>query len=367
MIPRLFDQAYRPDVCDIDTNGIGPLPDSLTCTVKEATDGTYQLSMTYPVGGLHWEDIDVARAIVCAPNDYTRAQPFIIKKISKPMAGVVQISADHVSYDANGVMVQGFNATGSSMFRNNLMNSAINNPFMFQTDFYKAGEYIGYNLPPKSLRAMLLDKKKPDSFVNLFGGEFEFDRFDIKAHEHRGSDRGVQIRYGKNLLSLTQNRSIRDFATACYPYWYKEGSAGGSYQELPEKVLQFEAAEYSDVQKCVPVNLTNKFKTIPTIAELRQAAYDWINENWEVSPPDNFKINFVELGKTTEYADLSAAESVQLYDTITVVVPHMHLNKKMRVIKTIYDVLKERYASIEIGTPIDTFADTILKLGGGNA
>ena len=368
MIPRLFESAYVPNSsggydCKIDSNGIGPLSDALTCYVTETTDATYQLSMTYPVGGLHWDELDVARAVVCKPNNYTRDQPFVIKRISKPMAGIVSISADHVSYDASGVMVRGFSAPNTNVFVLHINTSAIDNPFVVESDFNISSIYKGFHRPPKNMRSMLIDKKSDDSFINLYGGEFTFDRLEIKACLHRGADRGVQIRYGKNLLALTQNRSIRDFATAAYPFYYKQDGSGADYQELPEYILRFEASEYSDVEKCVPLDLTNQFDNVPTIDQLRQAAIKWINNNWETMPPDNFNINFVELGKTTEYADLAAAEEIQLYDTVSIIVPHMNLNKKMRVIKTTYDVLKEQYTSVEIGTHIDTFADTILKMG----
>lgn len=371
MIPRLFEYAYRPNLdggfdCNIDSNGIGPLTDSVSCDVKEGTDGTYQLSLKYPVGGLHWNELDVARVIACRPNDYSRVQPFVIKSISKPFRGTVDISADHISYDASGVMVQGFSAPNTIFFKENLANSAIDSPFVFDTDILKEGLHKGFNCPPRSLRMLLLDKKAKDSFISLYGGEFSFDRLEIFAHEHRGSNRGVRIKYGKNLMSLVQTRNIRDFATACYPYWYKPDSPGGSYVELPEKVLQYEVAEYSDVQKTIPVNLSSEFKTAPTIEELRQAAADWINSHWEEAPPDNIKLSFIELAKTTEYKDLLTAEDVRLYDTITVDVPHMNLCKQMKVIKVTYDVLNERYSSIEIGSPIDSLEDTILKLGGSN-
>ena len=367
--PRLLQSVYRVDnqgssVFDVDHNGIGPLSDCITCEVSEEKNGAYTLSMEYPVGGLHWLDLDIGRTIVCKPNQYDQEQPFIIKKISKAMAGRIKIDAEHISYNANGIIVAGFNAGNAGAFRTFINDNALNNQFTFDSDIVATGVHIGVYKPPRSMRSLLLDKKN-SSFIGLYGGEFEFNRLAIFAHKSRGSDRGVIIRYGKNLTALTQTRTAREFATAVYPYWYNANAQATRYVELPEKILDLGTADYSDIYKTIPIDLSSKFEEAPTPEELREAATIWINDNWEPSPPLNIKLSFVELSKTTEYANIAAAEMVKLCDTVTVFYPDFNLSLKMQVIKTLYDALTGRYKSIEVGDPIDTLADTIIKMAGG--
>ncbi len=366
--PRLLQSVWQKTqdtaIFDIDHNGIGPLSDCISCTVTEEKNGSYTLSMEYPVGGVRWLDIDVGRTIVCKPNQHAQEQPFIIKKISKAMGGKVKIDAEHLSYNANGILVTGFNAGNSGGFRTSLNDSALENYFIFDTDIVKTGVYIGVYKPPRSIRSLLLDDKT-GSFISLYGGEFEFDRLSIFAHTSRGTDRGVTIRYGKNLTALTQTRTAREFATAVYPYWHNENSDGTRYVELSEKILQFGVSDYSDIYKTIPLDLTSQFDEAPTKSDLRNAAITWINDNWKEAPLFNLNISFIELAKTTEYADIANAETVKLCDTITVIHPEFGLSNKMQVIKTVYNALQDRYKSIEVGDPIDSLASTILKLTGG--
>lgn len=361
--PRLLDSVFYNGKYSISRNGVGILSDATDCTVTEEMNGIFTLSMTYPVGGLHWIDIDVGMYIVCKPNEFADEQPFIIKKISKAMGGSVKIDADHISYAASGVMISGFNSANSGAFRAFVNSNAVNNVvgIVFDTDIEKSALYIGAYKPPRSMRSVLLEKE--DSFSMLYGGEFEFNGLSVFAHSRRGSDRGVTIRYGKNLIALTQTRNIRDFATSGYPYWFDENADGTKYVELPEKVLQYGVLEYSDIEKTELIDLSNKFDSAPSQSDLRAAATDWINENWKSSPPYNITLSFVDLSKTTEYAKIASAENVMIGDTITVVHPKMNISAKLRVVKTVYDVLRNRYKSIDIGDPIDTIADTILKIG----
>ena len=360
--PRLLDSVFYNGKYSISRNGVGILSDATECTVTEEMNGMFTLSMTYPVGGLHWIDIDVGMYIVCRPNEFADEQPFIIKKISKAMGGSVKIDADHISYAASGIMISGFNSANSGAFRTFVNSNAVNNVvgIAFDTDIEKSALYIGAYRPPRSMRSVLLEKE--DSFLRLYGGEFEFNGLSVFAHSRRGSDRGVTIRYGKNLIALTQTRNIRDFATSGYPYWFDENADGTKYVELPEKVLHYGALEYSDIEKTELIDLSDKFDSAPSQSDLRAAATDWINENWKSSPPYNITLSFVDLSKTTEYAKIASAEKVMIGDTITVVHPKMNISAKLRVVKTVYDVLRNRYKSIDIGDPIDTIADTILKI-----
>lgn len=362
--PRLLDSAFNGNHYSIDRNGLGILSDATDCTITEDLEGVSVLSMTYPVGGNHWLDIDVGRVIVARPNEFTAEQPYVIKKISKAMGGSIKIDAEHLCYSADGIMVSGFNAGNSGIFRTEVNDNAVNNltGISFDTDIVKvaASAHIGVYHPPRSMLSLLLDGD--DSFRGLFGGEIEYDGTLIFAHQHRGADRGVTIRYGKNLVALTQTRSVRDFALWGYPYWYSENADGIQYVELPEKVLLYGVSEYSDTARTEPIDLTSKFETAPTVTALRQAAAEWINENWKSAPQYSITLSFVELSKTTEYANIAAAETVMLGDTLTVVQPEMGITAKLRIVKTVYDVLRSRYKSIDVGDPVQTLADTILKI-----
>jgi Phage-related protein len=57
-----------------------------------------------------------------------------------------------------------------------------------------------------------------NSFLKVFGGEFEFDNFNVKLHETRGNDNGVRISYGKNLTDLNADIDIQNTYTTIYAF-----------------------------------------------------------------------------------------------------------------------------------------------------
>lgn len=368
--PRLLDSVYYRGAYDISRNGIGVLSDATECTVTEELNGGYMLSMSYPVGGAHWLDIDVGMIIVCKPNDLSADQPFVIKKISKAMGGSIKIDAEHLSYNASGIMVSGFSASSASEFSGGVARNAVDNAngLIFSTDIEKSGSYDGANQPPRSMRSLLLDKK--NSFVSIYGGELDYDGRYIYAVQQRGADNGVTIRYGKNLIALTQNRSIRQSASSGYPYWYKKDKDTSQYVELPEKIIKYENVfeRLKNGKKTELIDLSSEFDSAPSEDDLRSAAYAWIAENQQTQPKYTISLSFVELAKTTEYAEYAKlglpGESVMLGDTLTVINPEMEISAKLRVVKTVYDALAGRYKSVDVGDPIDTLADTIIKMRG---
>ena len=53
MIPILFE----PSDTVFNSNGIGRLSDAISCKVKEARNGAFELNMVYPLNGVHFKDL----------------------------------------------------------------------------------------------------------------------------------------------------------------------------------------------------------------------------------------------------------------------------------------------------------------------
>lgn len=67
-----------------------------------------------------------------------------------------------------------------------------------------------------SVRAVLGGKE--GSVLDVWGGEYEWDMFDVILHSKRGKDNGVVIEYGKNLTSLEQDNDFSSVYTHLLPY-----------------------------------------------------------------------------------------------------------------------------------------------------
>ena len=80
------------------SNGIGCLADAISCIVTECRNGQFELEMTYPITGIRYSDIKLRSIIVAKSTPYSKAQPFRVYSITRPIDGVVTINAEHISY-----------------------------------------------------------------------------------------------------------------------------------------------------------------------------------------------------------------------------------------------------------------------------
>ena len=84
------------------------------------------------------------------------------------------------------------------------------------------------------------------------------------------------------------------------------------------------------------------------------------SEGWV--PDENITVDFVQLWQTEEYKDYAPLQRVRLCDTVSVYYPELGVEAvKTKVIKTVYNVLLDRYDQIELGTPQTTLAQAINK------
>lgn len=362
MMPRLFEARFRIDsevahYIDFDTNGIGVLSDAISCTVTEKYNDAYTLDMEYPIGGAYWDEITVGRMIVAKPNEIQPTQPFTVVKVSRTMGGTLKVSAEHISYRLNGILCSRICATGLAETLYAIEQHSYDNPFFLRTDFTPPPKTFDTDIP-KSVRAVIGDGD--NCLVKKYNFELEYDRFDVYFRKSRGVDRDVSIQYGVNLTQLSQDTSIRDFATDIYPYYRKDGV----YVELDEPIQYVHYSDYATVEKAIAVDLTDYFEDGAEVTQdaLMDAAKAYMDNNLAKTIPDSLKISFVELGKTTEYAGILENVPIGLCDTISVVYKKFDVARRMKVVTTVYDVLADRYQSIEIGSPRTTLADTIVDL-----
>lgn len=337
---------------EFQNNGLGALPDAISCTVTEERNGMYELEMQYPVSGSHYGEIANRAILFCKPDPYRDPQPFRIYRILKPISGRVTVYAQHISYDLSGVTVSPFSAGSCAGALDGLKANAVpvDMPFSFWTDKSTSGNFSVE--APSSLRSLLGGTE--GSILDVYGGEYEFDRWTIKLWNQRGKDSGVTIRYGKNLTDLQQDENISNMATGIYPYW--KGS-DGTLVEVPGKVVN--APGTYDFTRIIPVDFTTDFQEQPTSEQLQERAETYVESNNIGVPTVSISVSFQPLEQTEEYKNIALLERVNLCDTVTVEYPALGVSATAKCVKTVYDVLKGRYTSVELGEARTNIADTI--------
>jgi len=366
---------YDHDEEAFTSNGLGALPDAASCTVTEERNGGYEVEMEYPLTGSHFRDIQKRRILYVKPNPYDDPQPFRIYSITKPINGIVTVHAAHLSYDTSGSIVKLFpaDAGSASAAMSYLKNFSVpSTPFTFFTNVGKSGTM---SVPkPSSIRSLL--GGSDGSILDTFGGEYLFDKWNISLLESRGSNRGVTIRYGKNMTDLEQEENDTDFYTGVYPFWYSESENGGLVTLSANDGIVNAPGNY-DFVKIMPLDLSSEdfgkettdsegyTTTIekPTEAELLAAAQKYIANNKIGIPKVSLDVSFVMLAQTEEYKDFARLETVKLCDTVTVEFEKLGVKTTAKCIKTVYNVLTDKYDSIELGEPKSSLAETVSNQG----
>ena len=329
-------------------NGLGCLNDATSCVVSETLNGEYELEMEYPVNGIHYSDIQLRRIIFAKPNSYDREQPFRIYSISKPIGGLVTVNAEHISYDMSGLPVRGaiehYAWYVKDVFDHIKNNSVYPCPFTFSSDITEEKKAISLS-KPRSVKAFL---GTDEGLLSLFGGEWEFDRYNAILHKERGQNRGVSIEYGKNLTDVTQDEACSEMYTAVYPYYYQEDDG---LQRLDDDVVKILDTTYNNV--CV-LDLTSEFDEMPTQDQLRAKTQEYIKDNKLGEPKVSLKVSFI---KNPEVID--ALQDVRLGDTVGVKFIKIGVNTTSRCINYEFNVITEQYNSIGLGEPTKTIVDTM--------
>lgn len=337
---------------DFSTNGLGCLPDAVSCSVVEERNGEFELEMVYPVDGLRYGDILLRRILLAKPNPYTEAQPFRIYAITKPINGLVTVNAEHISYDLSGFTVSPFTASSvSDAFVQMKTHTTVPCPFTFWTNKDVISEYEVAT--PSSVRSLL--GGTDGSILSHYGkGEYEFDRYQVKLWLNRGSNRGFSIRYGKNLTDLEQEENNQNVYTGIHPFWYSDDNG---LVELPEKIIQTDGEfNYSRI---LPVDFSDKWQDKPTEDELRTAGENYIKSHDIGIPKVSLKVSFVQLEQTEEYKNYALLETVHLCDTVNIEFPKLKVKATSKCIRTVYNVLSGKYAEIELGDASSNLASTI--------
>lgn len=376
MIPILYDRAETRFI----TNGVGRLSDVIKCTVTEERNGVYELEFVYPITGVRYDDIQEGCVVMCTHDDTGDMQPFDIYGRSAPIDGLVTFYAHHISYRLADVVTAPFTASGIGAALDGLKRNSINvNEFQFWTDKSTAGTFTVER--PDYIRGLLGGQE--GSILDVFGGgEYEFDRYNVRLYQNRGTDSGVEIRYGKNLIDITHEIDTSGSYNAVVPFWMDPDT--GEAVMLPEKAVIYSGATIlttnltDDLLQIIrtdtnapievnyqivdarPLDLSDQFEEQPTEAQMRAAAEAYLTSGKGWMPAENITVDFVALWQTDEYAYIAPLQRVRLCDTVNVYYPQLGVSAvKIKVIKTVYNVLLDRYDEIELGEPSATLAEAL--------
>ena len=342
MFPILYEQIDT--IGTVPThNGLGILTDCLSCMVTEERNGIYELTLQYPINGLHADELKERRILKVKPNFTDDNQLFRIYKVGKVLNDKFTVYARHISYDLSGYTINSGTATNAVLACDLLQNQA--SGWHINTDKDVTANFKVYE--PSSVRSWF--GGKDGSFLDVFGtAEWKYDNFTCSFLAHRGVNRGVTVKYSKNLLTLDQEIDGSNIITAVLAFWrdMNDGTVVIGNTISTSVVL--------DVPNVYVLDCSSDYETPPTQAQLDARAQKYIDEHQNDIAKQNIKLNFLQIGTLKDRVDLC--------DTVTIEYPEFGISGTAKCITTTWDVLKERYDSIEIGEPKTNIADTIISV-----
>ena len=341
---------YDTDELEFKTLGIGILRDTIRVSVTEELNGLFELTMEYPIDGHLFNELKFTRIICCKSNPYSKPQPFRIYSISTTIAQTVTISAAHISYDLSGFIVDPFSAANIDEVITGLKTKVHGDcPFDYVHTVSETGKI---NISePKSVRSVL----GAAHVGKAYDPDFTFDQLTVIMEDKRGGDSGVNVVYGKNLIDINQEENNSNVYTGVCPYWRDDED---NITMLEERVIKTPGTW--NYTKIYPLDLSNEFKTMPTQTEMKAFAEAYI-EAYSLGVPEiSLSISVLQLNGT-DYEREMLTGKINLGDIITVQFPDAKVNAKARCIKTIYDPLRNRYETLELGDAVRTLADSIIS------
>ena len=340
MLPILYSTITEGTVPS--SYGVGVLSDCLSCSVKEARNGEYELTMEYAAEGAHASAIAPNTIIKAKPNFTDDPQLFRIYKVGKTINGHFTVNAQHISYDLSGKVITSGTA-GSCTAACALLTAQAGN-FTITTDKTVAADF---NIDvPSSVRSWFGGKS--GSILDVYGpGEWKYDNFSAEFMASRGQDRGVTIRYGKNLTELSQTLDMSNLVSSVIPY-YKDNdgnvTTGAAVSTGLVGITKEVAVDFSS--SVDPESAT------PIVTQLASLAASYVANNNLTQIKDSITLDFVQTKELSERVDLC--------DTVHIYFEPLGLTATAKCIETVWDVLGERYTSTSFGDPKTNITDTIV-------
>lgn len=348
MKPILYDADRTSFPAGVD-NGLGVLADAMSCKVTQELNGQYELELHYPVEGLHYGEIALRSILRATVGPDGKLQPFRVYRIVPDMNGTAAIYARHIAYDLGGYVVSPFTAADAPSAVAAIKSHALPTDFPFALTTDKTTVATMAVTVPSSAWGLLGGQQ--GSLLDVYGGEYEFDEWAVRLLTRRGADRGVSVRYGKNLTDLTQDASCANCYTGVVPYW-----RGNDVTVTAAPVYAEGDFGYT---RLMPLDLSSSFEQQPTQGQLQAAAASYIKQNRIGVPAVSWDVRLALLAQSSGYEDVAFLEQIYLGDTVGVYFHRLGVDAKARVNKIVWDCLLERYDSVALGSVKANIAATI--------
>lgn len=226
-----FPHLYNSINDDFTTTGL-TLSDAISVHVTKSYNTFDTLAMTYPRDGIHHLEIQKDRYIL-EDSDYRFThQIFKITHVTEELDDIA-VEAEHIASTLNDATVPGAiqmaNATAQDVMNQVINTMQPQKAFIFHSNVTKVSN-VNIEKGQQAGSILIDPDQEGDNPVNsipgLYGGELQFDNFDIYHDEHLGHDTNIIITYGKNIKEFSHDVNTQNMWTgAVFTASYTPGQA----------------------------------------------------------------------------------------------------------------------------------------------
>lgn len=298
------------------------------CDVFKEDNGDYYIELEDTIDNI---DYYQANMIIKCPTPFPEGKQLF--RIINPEIknNYIYIKARHVYFDtSNYIILDNYIVDKNCNYALEHLNSNTDKLSPFTTSS-NINTLSTYRCVRKSLEEAI------NTVIERWGGHLVRNNFNISILDEIGIDRGVQIKYSKNLKELKVNENWDDVVTKLLPVG-KDGLL------LPEKYITLEEQLY-DIPFTKVISFEQELErddyssdddyTNALIVDLRNKANIYLENN--KLPKVNYSLS-ANLNYITDVGDAVYLEH-----------PKIKLALKTNVISVKYDVISQRFKSIEFG------------------
>lgn len=350
-------QIYNIENTNFDQNGDMSLFPS-SASVHAVLNGIWEVTLEHPKDSEdRWKYIKEG-AVVKMPS-FNGEQLFRITHKEKSDSG---ISADlqpifmDAADDCFLLDVRPTDKTGQQAL--DIM-TAPNKKYTAETDITSTG--TAYYQNKNLIEAINGDDE--NSFVKRWGGEIVYDNYKAIINRHAGSDRGVEILYGKNIAEngMKEEVDLRNVVTRIIPQAYNgyqiDGDASWVDSPLIDKypTVKYSTMKFEDVKMRADAQEDDESKGViicDTPAQLEAALRKRCQEQWEAGadkPQVTISVDMVMIEDTELYADVKGLVEVSLGDTVHCRNNNLDIVTDARVTELEWDCVNDRILSVSLG------------------
>lgn len=355
---------YNANATDFFNLGLGLLDEATRVHVTEERNGSFYLEIDYPIIGKNFSNLKESNIIKVDAGPELLGQRFRISQIGKASEDwTVTIYAEHVSYMSQDlammpiVHIVGMTCQSAlNIWKNSLIDP---NPFIVSSDILTVSSTVWHIRDVQNPRLALGGVE--GSLLDCYGGEYKFDNYHISLLKQRGKRANTMVSYGRNIIDIQQEENITNTYTSIYPYATYEKDNVEKMVTVDGYQIDSEHVTKYPHRKVLPIDFSSEFDQgeVPTKAKLEKLTKDYIQRNNIGVPDVSIKLTYLDLAQTLDYKDIAANEVVNLCDELPVSFERLGIETTAKVVRIVWDVLLDRYDSIELGNTRKTLSTVI--------